>query len=195
MRETGSRSVPLIWKADDCAGRNIQGPERVVRQALKVRSGRTAKNRKATALRGLRRCSPTSSSAGQGQGCQFFPGNVVTSRAHWRRKADEFAEAEVTRRSLDFYDQSGGLLCDAYCVQWRLAKRFDDMERRGGGALPDRVRANAGAVWGGRQPVFRVRGIFDSQQEAAARRRACCCGLEKTEPKETRRLLPDRNSS
>jgi len=90
----------------------------------------------------------------------------------------------MTRRSLDFYDKAAGYFADAYCVQWRLAKRLDDMGKAAEAAEHYRIAFERMPEQFGEVAslCFGCEGIFDSQQSRSTAE-SVLLRLEKTEPK------------
>lgn len=118
---------PLIWKAVvlQKMGR-LEEAEQIARQALKV-DPTDGEQPAGDRVRGYAVLGDILAARGHVDDATFFR-NVVKS-VRLAEQGDALVEAGLYKRSLPLYEQAQALFADAYCVQWRLAERLNDLGR------------------------------------------------------------------
>lgn len=118
---------PLIWKAVvlQKMGR-LEEAEQTARQALKV-DPTDGEQPAGDRVRGYAVLGDILAARGRADDATFFR-NVVKS-VRLAEQGDALVEAGLYRRSLPLFEQAQALFADAYCVQWRLAERLNDLGR------------------------------------------------------------------
>jgi tetratricopeptide (TPR) repeat protein len=118
---------PLIWKAVvlQKMGR-LEEAEQTARQALKV-DPTDGEQPAGDRVRGYAVLGDILAARGHVDDATFFR-NVVKS-VRLAEQGDALVEAGLYKRSLPLFEQAQALFADAYCVQWRLAERLNDLGR------------------------------------------------------------------
>jgi tetratricopeptide (TPR) repeat protein len=113
---------PLIWKAKLLADKgNLDDAEAVIRDALKV-DPTDGEQPAGDRVRAYGVLADVLGKKGKQEDALFFRQVVESVRAG--ELGDDLSGADLWKRSLSTYEVARDKFADAYCVQWRLAKKY-----------------------------------------------------------------------
>lgn len=172
---------PLIWKAHLLmkAGK-LDEAEAVILEALRVdpTDGETqAGNR----VRAYAVMSEIKAAQGKKDDAKFFADVVESVKI--AEHGDKLTGAGLTTRSIAVYEKAQGYFADAYCVQWRLAKRLDELGKKEEAEKHYRIAFERMPEQFGQVAsfCFGCEGAFDSKNSQSTAEKVLL-GLEKAGP-------------
>jgi len=114
---------PLIWKAYLLMkDGNLNEAEKVAREALRV-DPTDGETKAGDRVRGYAILADILEAKGQKDDAAFF--RKVVESVRIAEQGDALTAAGLITQSLEQYEKAQSLFANAYCVQWRLAKRLD----------------------------------------------------------------------
>lgn len=172
---------PLIWKAHVLmkAGR-LDEAETVIREALRV-DPTDGETQAGDRVRAYAVMSQIKAAQGKPDDAKFFADVVESVKI--AEHGDELTGAGLTTRSIAVYEKAQGYFADAYCVQWRLAKRLDELGKKEEAEKHYRIAFERMPEQFGQVAsfCFGCEGAFDSKNSQSAAEKVLL-GLEKAGP-------------
>ncbi len=172
---------PLIWKAHLLmkAGK-LDVAEKTILEALRV-DPTDGETRAGNRVRAYTVMSEIKAAKGLKDDAKFFAD--VVKAVNIAEHGDELNSAGLISRSIVEYEKAQGYFGDAYCVQWRLAKRFDELGQTEEAEKHYRIAFERMPEQFGQVAsfCFGCEGAFDSKHSQSAAEKVLR-GLEKSGP-------------
>lgn len=173
---------PLIWKAHllQKAGK-LDEAEKTILEALHV-DPTDGETKSGNRVRAYTVMSEIKAAKGKQDDAKFFADVVEAVRI--AEHGDELTGAGLITQSIAEYEKAQAHFADAYCVQWRLAKRFDELGKTEEAEKHYRIAFERMPEQFGQVAsfCFGCEGAFDSKHSQSAAEKVLL-GLEKAGPK------------
>ena len=173
---------PLIWKARllQKAGK-LDEAEKTILEALHV-DPTDGETKSGNRVRAYAVMSEIKAAKGKQDDAKFFADVVEAVRI--AEHGDELTEAGLIAQSIAEYEKAQAHFADAYCVQWRLAKRFDELGKTEEAEKHYRIAFERMPEQFGQVAsfCFGCEGAFESKHSQSAAEKVLL-GLEKAGPK------------